>query len=84
MTPLDFHQLMILLSTRFAFSVTSEYRTAKHNAEVGGVEETRHRVWMAKDIVLDNSAEEFAFTKEAKRQGLVVVAEGDHLHVQGG
>lgn len=84
MNPLDFHQIMIQLSTRFAFSETSGYRTAKRNLAVGGVEDTRHRVWMARDVVLDDPAETTAFTKEATRQGLVVVVEGDHLHVQGG
>ena len=84
MSPLEFHELMIMLSTRFAFSETSGYRTAKRNLAVGGLEETRHRVWMARDIVLDDLADTVAFTKEATRQGLVVVVEGDHLHVQGG
>ena len=86
MTPLDFHQTMMMLSTRFAFSVTSSYRTVKHNDDpkIVGKPDSRHLLWMANDILLDNSAETDAFKKEAARHGLVVVDEDDHLHVQGG
>lgn len=82
MSPLQFHECLITLSTRFAFSQTSGYRTAKRNTAVGGVPDSRHRLWLAVDVVLDDEAETAAFIKEAKRQGLVVVDEGDHLHIQ--
>jgi peptidase M15-like protein len=82
MTALDFHQLLMMLDARFSFSETSGKRTPGHNQAVGGQPESRHCLWLARDLVLDDAGDTEAFTKEAKRQGLVVVDEGDHLHVQ--
>jgi uncharacterized protein YcbK (DUF882 family) len=90
MTPAHFHELLITLSTRFGFRVTSTYRSLYANRNLTtadgkpdpGHPESRHMVWLAADVVLDDPGDTAAFTKEAKRQGLVVIEEGDHLHVQ--
>ena len=82
MGPLDFHQTLITLSTHFRFSQTSGYRTTKRNQAVGGVPDSRHLYWLAVDVVLDDPLDTAAFVKEAVRQGLSVLEEGDHLHIQ--
>ena len=82
MNPLHFHECLITLSTRFAFSQTSGYRTAKRNAAVGGVPDSRHRLWLACDVVLDDALDQGAFILEAERMGLKVLDEQDHLHIQ--
>lgn len=82
MTPLDFHQTMMVLSSRFAFRETSGYRDVLSNAQVGGHPQSRHMLWLARDVVLSHSHDIPHFVQEAKRQGLTVIDEGDHLHVQ--
>ncbi len=86
MTPIDFYQAMILLSVRFRFRVTSGYRSEASNArsDIAGHPESRHLTWQAMDVVLDHPTDTLAFCTEGTRAGLVVVDEGDHLHVQGG
>ena len=82
MTPMDFLQIKMLLSARFRFSETSGLRSVSRNATVGGSTQSRHLYWLASDVVLDAPDENHAFCAEAKRQGLVAVDEGDHIHLQ--
>jgi uncharacterized protein YcbK (DUF882 family) len=84
MTPLQFHQVMMMLSCRFPFRVTSYYRDPLSNAlpSIGGVVNSRHMLWLAMDIILYHATDIQGFENEAKRQGLLVIPEPDHLHVQ--
>lgn len=70
------------LALFFPLSVTSWLRSAKRNAQVGGVGDSRHLLGLAVDVVLDDAGNRDFFTNEAKRLGLQVIDEGDHLHVQ--
>lgn len=70
------------LALLFRLSVTSWLRSRKHNAQVGGVDDSRHLLGLAVDIVLDDMNERFSLQEKAKQLGLQVIIEGDHLHVQ--
>lgn len=79
----DFLMTVYPLITRFNGSVTSWYRTVKHNAQVGGDPNSRHLYGLAIDVVLDNDIDKERFISECrKRFGLAAVDEGDHVHVQ--
>jgi hypothetical protein len=69
---------------RFPFSVTSWGRTAQRNArpEIAGKPNSRHLLWLAVDVVLDDPAKEADFMTEARRLGLGCLNERDHIHVQ--
>ena len=85
MTPMthhDYTDCILCLATRYDFSVTSWGRTAKHNADVGGKPNTRHLLFLAVDIVLDDATEIGLLTADATRMGLTVVDEADHIHIQ--
>jgi hypothetical protein len=97
MTPQEFHQTVDPIIVRYEGSVTSGRRSIAHNARVGGSNNSRHLFDLAKDVVLDNPEETImitrsgksivysmkdAFIEECKRQGLVAVDEGTHIHVQ--
>lgn len=84
MTPLEFHQHLIALSTRFHFRVTSYYRSvAANNLEhIKGHHNSRHMLWLAADIILDDATDAVPLVIECKRMGLSAFNEGDHIHIQ--
>lgn len=84
MTLEDFVSTLRTLNARFPFSTTSWGRTPKRNAsaDVRGKPNSRHLLWLAVDVVLDEPAEMAAFMAECKRQGLKMLDEGDHIHLQ--
>ncbi|MDT7040834.1 hypothetical protein [Candidatus Nitronereus thalassa] len=82
MTHNEFLDRLILLDCLYSFSVTSYKRSASRNAAVGGHPQSRHRMWLGCDVVLDDPGQLMNFQTEAKRQHLRVLDEGDHLHVQ--
>lgn len=82
MTPVDFLLVKMALAARFPFRETSGYRSVGANRLVGGAEHSQHQHWLATDVVLDIPADQVAFTQQAQRMGLLVVDEGDHLHLQ--
>jgi len=63
--------------------VTSGYRTAEHNAAVGGVPNSRHLSGQAVDLV-PKPGESMAQLYERVRgvPGVKAINEGDHVHVQ--
>ena len=63
-------------------SVTSGWRSAKHNHDVGGVQTSWHRVGMGADVVLDSEFDKGPCIQHADRLGLLALDEGDHLHLQ--
>lgn len=93
MTPQEFHQILDPIIVRYDGSVTSGRRSVTHNAKVGGSNNSRHLLDLAKDVILDNPKETImiknvvyslvdAFIRECERQGLKAINEGSHIHVQ--
>lgn len=82
MTPTQFLEKMMALSGRFHFRVKSYYRSPKSNAYVGGVKNSFHQLWLAADIVLEDPNDENNFIFVARRLGLKVIVETDHIHIQ--
>ena len=78
----DFYAQVVMIAAAYGWSVTSGYRSARRNATVGGVPNSRHLVGLAVDLASDvdsRAKEEIAYQLEAA--GFVVLDEGDHLHV---
>ena len=82
MTPHTFLDALMQLAGRFKFRETSGYRSAGGNQIVGGVKYSSHQFWLGRDILLDPGEDTVMFTEAARRVGLKVLNEGDHLHVQ--
>lgn len=69
----------------FHASVTSNARTRKRNAAVGGVDDSYHlleRGALGWDLVPDNPADQEPLAAAARRCGLKALVEGDHVHLQ--
>lgn len=60
-------------------SITSWQRSRAHNAEVGGVDQSQHLVGTAWDVA---GPDQLEYAARAAQRGLVVIDEGDHVHVQ--
>lgn len=97
MTPQEFHQTLDPIIVRYDGSVTSARRSIVHNAKVGGSNNSRHLLDMAKDVVLDNPTETImirengedvvysmtdAFINECRRQRLIAIDFETYVHVQ--
>lgn len=82
MEVITFIEKIILLRTRFLFSVTSWGRTPKRNKLVGGKENSKHLSLLAVDVVLDDPSFKDAFIEAARSSDLKCIDEGDHIHVQ--
>lgn len=82
MTPLDFHTALMAYCYATGASVTSYGRTAQRNGAVGGVPNSKHRIWLAADVVYDLQLDEQVRLEAAKQLGLKLVIEGDHDHLQ--
>jgi len=80
----DFAYKLALLAVHHPFTVTSWLRTPKRNALVGGKAESRHLDGLGADCVLDKDEPAMPFMTHARQLGLVVLDEGDHIHVQEG
>jgi len=59
--------------------ITSWQRTRSHNREVGGVDASQHLLATAWDVA---GPQQGVYATRARAAGLVVVDEGDHVHVQ--
>ena len=64
------------------FSVTSWFRSAKRNAQVGGHPKSKHLVGLGLDIVLDDPKDKPKMVETLRAIGLSALDEGDHLHIQ--
>lgn len=64
------------------FSVTSWWRTPRHNAEVGGKINSLHLEGLGVDCVLEPGRSKYVFLRDAQILGLHGLVEGDHVHVQ--
>ena len=82
MTPHEFLDAMMQLASRHRFRETSGYRHPLANVRVGGKPFSAHQYWLGRDIILE-PGESLEGTKESTRRlGLLLIDEGDHLHVQ--
>ena len=54
MTPIEFAALAQQVALRYSASITSWGRTDKHNLSVKGNPLSRHRVWLAMDLAVDD------------------------------
>ena len=59
--------------------ISSWHRTRTKNFEVGGAETSQHLLAIAWDVVGPDALE---YARRARAAGLVVIEEGDHVHVQ--
>jgi hypothetical protein len=53
MDPLSFANRVFALCFKHQGSLSSWGRTAKHNKDVGGVEDSYHMLWLGADVVLN-------------------------------
>jgi hypothetical protein len=63
-------------------SVTSWIRSKKHNKDVGGVDNSLHQIALAVDTIHDTLEDKARAIKLGRRIDLLVIDEGDHLHIQ--
>ena len=77
-----FAECILTLGLRFRFSVTSWGRSAKHNQAEGGLAGSFHLDFRAVDVLLDPMTDKASLVIRAEQMGLLVVDEGDHLHIQ--
>lgn len=82
MTPIEFASALQSYCAATSGSVTSWGRTPQHNVAVGGVPDSGHLLWIAADVVYDNTHGEDGRGVLADRLGLMLIHEGDHDHVQ--
>lgn len=94
-SPLQFAEIIMALCFAHHGSVSSWGRTDLHNASVGGEPESRHRLWLGMDVILDGMLTTLPqdrssditqniskFMSDCRRYDLIVLDEGDHIHVQ--
>ncbi len=67
------------LGTDLEVTVTSWQRTRSRNREVGGADASQHLIATAWDVA---GGDMRVYAARARAAGLVVIDEGDHVHVQ--
>jgi len=80
-----FLENVYILGLKYGASVTSWFRSDIHNTAVGGVAHSAHRFGLGVDLVFDTprtSERDAIFVEDARRLGIRVIVEGDHLHLQ--
>lgn len=78
----DFADMVQLLVQQHDASVTSWWRTQKHNDAVGGGPSSDHLTGFAVDLVLDDPSGYSRMAAHARSLGLDAAYEGDHLHIE--
>lgn len=58
------------------------WRSSSHNARVGGAPTSQHLLGLAVDVVPIEPRARARIAQALRTAGLVVIDEGDHLHVQ--
>lgn len=64
------------------FGYTSWWRSAQHNAAVGGNPRSQHLLGLAADTTPNSGANRIALKQAFFNAGLWALDEGDHIHVQ--
>lgn len=70
------------LCLAYMCSVTSWFRTARRNAQKGGVATSYHLCGLACDLVPDDENNSPAIAQRARQFGLDAIIENDHVHVE--
>ena len=81
-SPAGVQDLIRSLAGQFGGQVTSLQRSPAHNAKVGGVANSQHIPGTAGDVVIADQARRRAYMDAARRAGLEVIDEGDHIHAE--
>lgn len=76
---INFVQRAYPLGIDLDVAITSFQRTVSHNAEVGGHDQSQHLLATAWDIA---GPDMHVYAARAAANGLTVIDEGDHIHVQ--
>lgn len=82
MTVIDFAPAVYRFAKATGASVTSWGRTVAHNKAVRGVANSFHLRWLAVDVVYDKKPSLKEATTLAASQGLLLIREKDHDHLQ--
>ena len=82
MTRSEFTDAVYVLGLKHGASVTSWFRSDKHNTVVGGVPHSAHHFGLGCDFVYDTPPDAMLLGEDAKRLGLKLIREGDHDHLQ--
>lgn len=83
MGPHEYLDAKLCLAARYQFSTGSGRRTFNRNAKVKGHKNSRHLLgFVADDCYLDFNSDQAFFVADARRLGLKVVIEKDHIHIQ--
>jgi len=61
---------------------TSFWRDPRENRRVGGAEGSQHQLGTAIDLIYPTAQERRSAIASMQRQRLIVIDEGDHVHVQ--
>ncbi len=69
------------IRTQVSISATSSFRTAKHNADVGGVYNSLHLQNLAVDVVLDLAVDLERLKSLCDTENLYFLDEKDHYHL---
>jgi len=82
-TPLDLFVTMMAIDAMYPGSVTGGKRTRTRNARVKGHPNSRHLLWGAWDLVLDDPKQKASCMAEYKRQGYkATLSNNGAIHVQ--
>ena len=79
---MTFDDKVLALCLIYDCSETSGYRTDMRNTAVGGASDSRHKDALAKDIVADDQRQVHEIEHAARKLGLWVLVEDDHIHLQ--
>ena len=79
---MTFSDKVLALCLIYDCSETSGFRTDMRNLLVGGAPDSRHKEALAKDIVPDDQKRTHEIEHAARKLGLWVLVESDHIHVQ--
>lgn len=82
MTVGDFAERVAVLAIRHKFSVISWGRSEGRNRNVGGEEDSLHRLFLAVDVVLDPGETVGSLAASAKRIGLQLIEKPGSIHIQ--
>ncbi len=79
---MTFADKVLALCLIYDCSETSGFRTEKRNKAEKGADDSRHLEGLARDIVPDDRTKDHEISHAAKRLGLWVLIESDHIHLQ--
>lgn len=84
MTLYEFVDNIQILRSIYPMSCTSWFRSIKRNKEVGGLDNSFHRMGLAIDVVMDKDFNFVVtqFITDCSRLGLQAIDEKDHYHLE--